>query len=479
LPAQTTSEKALSHARAQQERFLRELAEFVRFPSVSGDPARARDVARCAQWLCAQLKRGGLANARLIETAGHPIVTARWAGAPGRPTVLIYGHYDVQPADPLSEWRTHPFAPTLVGDDLFGRGVSDDKGQMFVHVKALESLLMTEGRLPVNIVCVFEGEEEIGSPHLSGFMARTVRETVPDVALMSDTRMLGPGRPTLTYGLRGMLSMELEVRGAPHDLHSGGFGGAVRDPLDELCALIASLHDHDGRVAIPRFYDRVRTPGPSARAEMARSGPTAAEILRHAGVAHGWGERGFTTYERTTIRPDVSVNGLAGGYQGQGGKAIIPARARAKLGFRLVPEQDPREVEQLACDHFARTAPRSVTLVIRKGSAAWPVRIDRRHPALRAAAQAYREGFGAAPAFVLSGGTIPVVASLQSLGVPTVLMGFALPDDRMHAPNEKFHVPNFRAGIATSLAFLGRLGAWRRRMAMSAGPRLEFARRDY
>jgi acetylornithine deacetylase/succinyl-diaminopimelate desuccinylase-like protein len=446
---------ALAFARANRSHFLRDLQEFVRFPSISVDPARATDVRRCGHWLASELRRIGLRNVAVIRTKRHPIVRADWFGAVGRPTILIYGHYDVQPVDPLSEWRTPPFEPTVRGDDLYGRGVCDDKGQLLAHVKALQSYLRTSGRLPVNVKCLFEGEEEIGSPNLRAFLDQNRGGFRVDAAAMSDTRMLGPDRPALTYSLRGSLSLELEVRGPSHDLHSGNLGGAVHNPLQALAEILASLHRPDGRIAIAGFYDDVRSVSTSERARMVASGPTDAQIRRVAGVPTGWGERGYSLYERTTIRPSLTINGLSGGYQGSGAKAVIPARASAKLNLRLTPTQDPARVEGLFRAHVARVTPRTVRSHVTAFTGANPAVIDRTSPALAAAAVAYRRGFGVPPVLVRSGGTIPVVNTFtELLGLSTVLMGFALPDDRIHAPNEKFHLPNYERGIATCIHFL-------------------------
>jgi acetylornithine deacetylase/succinyl-diaminopimelate desuccinylase-like protein len=309
--------------------------------------------------------------------------------------------------------------------------------------------------LPVNIKCLFEGEEEIGSPNLKPFIARQRRALACDAVVMSDTRMLGIDRPAITYALRGSLSLELEVVGSPHDLHSGNYGGALHNPLQALCEIISKLHDRDGRVLIPKFYDRVRRWDAAEREYMARVGPKDAEILRNAGVARGWGEVGYTLYERTTIRPAVNVTGLTGGHQGTGGKSIVPARASAKIDIRLVPDQEPEEIERLFRAHICRLTPSTARSFIHTFFRTSPALVNRRHPAMRAAFAAYRGGFGVPPVFVRSGGSIPVVNEFQEqLGAPTILMGFALPDDRIHAPNEKFHLPNFFKGIETCICFL-------------------------
>jgi len=351
---------------------------------------------------------------------------------------------------------------------LYGRGASDDKGQMWAHVKALESYLRTVGKLPVNVKCLFEGEEEIGSPNLAPVLAQHANELAADVAVLSDSSIPAPDQPAITYALRGALDLELEVRGPAEDLHSGVFGGAVHNPLQALCEIVATLHNADGRVAVAGFYDRVRPDAKEERNYLARVAPDDAQMLRDARAKEGWGEPGYSLYERTTLRPALTINGLSGGYQGPGSKAVLPARAGAKFNIRLVPDQDPNEIDRRFRRHIARVAPRTVRWRVRSNPGSWATRVDRRHPALRAAARAYREGFGVAPIFLRSGGTIPVVNMFREfLGIPTVLMGFALPDDRLHAPNEKFHLPNYFNGIAASIWFLAEVGAQSKRDAVS------------
>jgi acetylornithine deacetylase/succinyl-diaminopimelate desuccinylase-like protein len=449
---------AIAYARRQRPRFVSELQRLVQFPSVSAQPQHAADLSRCAEWLAQALHRIGLERARTIVTPRHPIVAAEWRHAPTAPTLLIYGHYDVQPADPFSAWRDPPFAGTLRDNTLYGRGASDDKGQLWALVKALEACLHAAGGLPVNVVCVFEGEEEIGSPHLHEFLQHDPAVSSADVALVSDTRFLARGRPAIIYGLRGSLALELEIQGPPQDLHSGSFGGAIHNPIQALCALLAGLHDQQGRIAIPGFYDRVRRVGRAECDYLARFGPRTAALLADAGVERGWGERGYTPFERTTIRPALTISGISGGYTGAGGKSILPSRASAKLGFRLVPDQVPAEIERLVRRHIAAITPPTVHSQVRSYGGAKPALIDPRHPVFHAAVTAYRRGFGAAPVFLRSGGTIPIVNTLETLlAIPTVLLGFALPDDRMHAPNEKFDLRQFDHGIATAIHFLHEL----------------------
>jgi acetylornithine deacetylase/succinyl-diaminopimelate desuccinylase-like protein len=453
---------AVAFARTQRPRHVQELLRLVRFPSVSAQPRHAPDVIRCGEAFAANLQRIGFENVQLLPTKRHPFVYGDWLHAPGGPTLIVYGHFDVQPAEPLARWRSPPFQPVVRDGNVLGRGVCDDKGQLLTHLNAFEAYMRTARRLPVNVRCVLDGEEEIGSPGLRAHLARDPGVFSAEVAVMSDTRMLGPDRPALTYSLRGSLSVELEVRGPPRDLHSGNFGGGVANPLEALARALASLHRRDGRVAIEGFYDSVRRVSPEERKRMARRGPSDLEILHAAGVTSGWGEPNHSTYERTTIRPALTVNGITGGYAGPGGKAIIPARASAKLNLRLVPDQDPAEIEALLRRHLERVVPAGVSLSVQRHAAARPALIDRAHPAMRAAAHAYRSGFGVAPTFVRSGGTIPLVSALaERLGISTVLMGFALPDDRIHAPNEKFALANLYRGTETCIWFLAELAKLR------------------
>jgi acetylornithine deacetylase/succinyl-diaminopimelate desuccinylase-like protein len=446
---------ALGYARAGRKKFVSELKKFLRFPSVSSQPERANDLKKCAHWLANHLQHIGLGQVKVIPTKGHPIVYAAWQRTPTRPTVLIYGHYDVLPGDRLWEWQTPPFNPTILDGNLHARGASDDKGQLFSHIKAIESYLKTEHALPVNVKCIFEGEEEIGSPHLTSFIVRNKRALRADTAVISDTRMLAPDRPAISYAQRGGLRAELEVQGPPHELHSGNFGGAIHNPLQALCEIIAGLHDPHGRVAIPGFYDDVRHWDEGERVFMERMGPTDDQVLQDAEIEQGWGESCFSLYERTTIRPALTLNGMAGGHHGAGAKSIIPARSIAKLSFRLVPNQDPQKIAQLFRDHIGRITPPAVRSSVRTFSPIWPALVDRNHPAVRAAAFAYKKGFGAFPVFLRSGGSIPVITTFQQvLGCPVVLMGFGLPDDHIHGPNEKFYLPNFYNAIATSVWYL-------------------------
>ena len=451
--------QVFSYANQNHTRFVGELVEFVRFTSISVQAAHEAYLRQCAAWLADHLRGVGLRRSEVIPTAGHPIVYTEGVQHHERPTVLIYGHYDVQPADPLSEWRSPPFQPVVRGGYLYGRGASDNKGQLFAHIKALEAYLKTVGELPVNVKCLFEGEEEIGSPNLPAFLERHRKMLQADVAVVSDMAMLGPNQPAITYGLRGALSLELEVRGPKRDLHSGTFGGVVHNPLQALCEMVAKLHDGNGRITIPGFYDKVRTWPAAERRFMALNGPADSKIMQNAGSRRPWGEADYSLYERATIRPSLAVTGIVGGYQGAGPKSVIPARAVAKLNFRLVPDQDPAEIEHLFRTHVATMTPPTVRSRIRKQLTAQPALVDRQHPAVQAAAVAYERSFEVKPVYLRSGGTIPVVNMLQEkLGIPTVLMGFGLPDDNLHGPNERFHLPTFFKAIKTSIYFLDEVG---------------------
>ncbi|BCG02010.1 peptidase M20 (plasmid) [Paraburkholderia sp. PGU19] len=450
----------LRHARAQRARHVDELKRFIAFASVSAQPSHAVSLRRCAAWLAAHLRGIGLADAGVYATRGHPIVHASWRTAGSKPCLLIYGHYDVQPAEPLDQWRSPPFRPVVRGDALFGRGASDDKGQLFIFVKAIEAWLRERGRLPIDIVCLFEGEEEIGSPNLLPFVARHREALRCDGAVMADSAMANASRPALMHALRGALYLELDVRGPRHDLHSGNFGGVVLNPLQALCELLAGLHDARGRIAIPGFYDNVRTFTPHARERLLRDAPSDASIMRDAGIGRPWGEAGFSLYERLTVRPALTINGIQGGYAGAGSKGVIPAAARAKLSFRLVPDQDPREIEQIVRAHLSSRIAPAVCGRMRVVSAAPPAQMDTRHPVIVAATRACERAFGVQPALLRGGGTIPALQCFNTvLGTQTALLGFAPNDAGRHAPNEKLHLPTFEKAVAAAIALFDAFAA--------------------
>ncbi len=448
--------KPLEYAEAKREKFLDELLEFLRIPSISTQPEHEDDVRRAAEWLREQLQAAGFPTTEVLETPGHPIVYAAWMEAgPEAPTVLVYGHYDVQPPDPLDEWRTPPFEPVVSDDDVYARGASDDKGQAYVHIKAAEAFKETTGAPPVNVKCIFEGEEEIGSPSLAPFIAGHKELLAADVAVISDTHILGKGLPSIVYALRGLAYVEVQVTGPAFDLHSGLYGGAVNNPINALCRMIARLQDESGRITIPGFYDRVRTLSPEEREELAKIPFEREAWLEETGVPTDWGETDYTIVERTSARPTLDVNGIWGGYVEPGAKTVLPAKAFAKISMRLVPDQDPEQITKLVSDYLKEIAPPAVTVEVQDLHSGSGAIVSRESPAMKAAFQAYAEVFGREPIFVREGGSIPVVATFkEELGIDTVLMGFGLPDDRLHSPNEKFHLPNFYKGIETVIRFM-------------------------
>jgi acetylornithine deacetylase/succinyl-diaminopimelate desuccinylase-like protein len=450
----------LQYARSKREQSIAELHEFLTIPSISTLPENKPDIERAAAWLRHQLLAAGFPTAKVMPTQGHPVVYAEWlAAGPEIPTILVYGHYDVQPPDPLEEWHTPPFEPTIVGDDLFARGAADDKGQLYVHVKAAEAFKQTTGKPPVNIKCIFEGEEEIGSPSLEPFISDHTDLLSADVAVISDTHILGKDIPSIVYGLRGLAYVEVEVTGPDYDLHSGMYGGAVRNPINALCWMIAKLQDEEGTITIPGFYDKVRPLGPEEREELTKIPFERATWLQEAGVRADWGEPEYTIVERTSARPTLDVNGIWGGYTQPGAKTVLPSKAFAKISMRLVPDQSPAEITQLIQGYLSEIAPPTVSVEVRDLHSGKGAIVRRDSLAMKAAFSAYAKVFGREPIFVREGGSIPVVAAFQELlGIETILMGFGLPDDRLHSPNEKFHLPNFHKGVETVIHFMESLG---------------------
>src|SRR6266705_3564126 len=453
----TTAPLTYSRQLSRRDDWLLELGEFLAFSTISAMPMHRRDIEAAADWLRKHLAMLGLHHVQVLPgvNGGHPSVYADWLLAPGQPTLLLYGHYDVQPVDPLKDWRTPPFQATRIGQNLFARGASDDKGQLFIHLKAVESYLATVGSLPINVKIWLEGEEEINSPNLPAFLDREAARLEADAVLVSDTEMLGPGRPTIIYGLRGSLAFELEVGGPRHDLHAGRYGGAVHNPLQALCEIIAGLHDRRGRVAIPEFYARVREVAATERQELRCGSPDDEQIMADLDIPTGWGEEGYSLFERMTIRPALIVNGIAGGYTGPGIKTVIAKRALARLSMRLVPAQEPAEIAGLLQRHVAAIKAPTVYTRLKIMGGSPPVVIPHRHPMVSAARRAIFQVWGVPPVFTRSGGTIPLVACLQKrFAVPVILLGFGLPDDDIHAPNEKISLPNFFRGIETIIHFL-------------------------
>jgi acetylornithine deacetylase/succinyl-diaminopimelate desuccinylase-like protein len=454
------SEEAGTYAQQHQEKFLSELIDFLKIPSISTRPDHADDVKTAAQWLATKMELAGLENVAVIETARHPLVYGDWLHAGDElPTVLVYGHYDVQPAEPFELWDSAPFTPVVRDDYLYARGAADDKGQVYVHVKAVESLLRTNGRLPVNVKFIIEGEEEIGGPSLSAFIPQQKALLAADVALVSDTGIVNKDQPAIVYGLRGLCYAFIDIEGPRRDLHSGSFGGGVNNPLNVLGHIIAKLKDEDGHVLIPGFYDAVRPLTPQEREVLAKFPLDEASWLAETGTPAPWGEPQFTLVERLGARPTLDIHGIIGGYTEAGSKTVLPAKVHAKLSMRLVPDQDPKAIAKTLQAYVAQIAPPTVTVTVTISGSAPASITDLNIPAMKAAVSAYHAAFGREPVFMREGGSIPVVSEFQSeLGMETILMGFGLPGDNIHAPNERFYLPNFYRGIQTSIRFFEAYG---------------------
>lgn len=457
----TDSRDVLERIGREEASYLEELKDYLRIPSVSTDPAFDADARRCADWIEGQLKRAGLVT-RQIDKGGKPLVYAEWLGAPGKKTLLFYGHYDVQPADPLELWRSPPFEPTLEEDGkvLVARGATDDKGQSFVHVKAVAAMLAERGSLPINVKFIIEGEEESGGQAIERYVREDgARELGCDAILVSDSSMYRPGQPSLIYGLKGLCYLEVRVYGPNRDLHSGSFGGAIQNPGNALASIVASLRNpQTGHIEIPGFYDKVRPLADWERQEFAALGFDAESYRSEIGVPTLWGEDGFTTLERVWGRPTCDVNGIFGGYQGAGAKTVLPAWAGAKVSMRLVPDQDPHEIAELFTRHIQAVTPPGVRVEVEHLNSAEPVLIETQGPIAEAAMAAMAEVWQR-PVRVREGGSIPIVASFADiLKVPILLIGFGHSDDRLHSPNEKFTIANFYGGIRAIVRMLDRLG---------------------
>lgn len=430
-----------------RDRFLEDLKAILRIPSVSADPAFKADVRRCAEHLAAHLKAIGMTTTEVVETKGHPIVYAEWLGAPGAPTVLLYGHYDVQPADPLELWKTPPFEPVVEDGKIKARGACDDKGQVYMHCSAVAAHFAVNGKLPVNLKMMIEGEEESGSGSLEPFLVAWKDRLKADVIVVSDTSMLGPDQPALCYALRGLCYTQIEVTGPARDLHSGEFGGAVKNPGIALAQILAGLHDADGRITVPGFYDKVRTLTVTEKQAIAELPFDEKAFLHETGAPQAFGEKGYSTYERVTSRPTCDVNGMWSGYIGEGAKTVLPSFAAAKVSMRLVPDQDPAEIFRLYEAHVRSLAPPGVTVKVINHHGAVPFITDPDHPMLQAAVRSLARSWTKKPALFREGGSIPVMAAFQKvLGYPCILMGFGLHDDQVHAPNEKYSLTSFHGG---------------------------------
>lgn len=434
-----------------RERYLQELKAYLAIPSISALPQHAGDVRRCAEWTANEMNRIGLQHVKLIETPGNPVVYGDWLAAAGAPTILFYGHYDVQPVDPLELWESPPFEATVRDGEIYARGAADDKGQVFMHLKAVEAYLKKQGRLPVNIRFMLEGEEEVGSAHLDEFVRSHKKDLAADVVVISDSPMLERGIPSICYGLRGLVYFQIDLRGTKTDLHSGSFGGAVANPVFVLAQVLAHMKDRSGRVKIPGFYDAVRPLTDAERAEWKKLPFNETKYRKEIGAPRLAGEKGYTVFERVWGRPTFEVNGMLAGFTGEGAKTVIPAVAMAKVSMRLVPDQEPDTIARLFEEYIRKVTPKTVELKVTRmhGGKPWMAAFD--NPFVRAAGRAIERGFGKAPVFNREGGSIPVVSTFQEeLGLPSVLFGVGLPDENAHAPNERLDLENFHNGIIAS-----------------------------
>ena len=441
-------------------RLLDELKEFLRIPSVSTLPEHAADVQRAARFVADSLKAVGLENVEIIPTAKHPLVYADWLHASGKPTVLCYGHYDVQPPDPLEEWISPPFDPTLRDGNIFARGSADDKGQMYMHIKAVEALRTVNGTLPVNLKFLIEGEEEVGGESIAKYVAENPAKLKADVALVSDTELFAEGLPTLCVGLRGLVYTEIEARGPARDLHSGMYGGAAPNAVFGLIELLSKMKDANGVIQIPGIYDDVEPPDPAEKHSWTTLPFDEKEFLKNeVGSTRLTGEPGYSVLERVWARPTLEVHGIAGGFTAAGAKTVIPARATAKVSIRLVPKQDPQKVIAAYKKFVKEKTPAGIETEVRVLSAGPAIIVNPDHPAIHVAAQSFRDILGKETVFIRSGGSIPIVGDFAThLGIPTILMGFGLPDDGLHSPNEKYKVANYYAGIMTIAHFFEQYG---------------------
>ena len=441
-------------------RLLEELKTFLRIPSVSTLREHVPDVQRAAQFVADSMKTVGLENIEIISTAKHPLVYADWLHAPGKPTVLCYGHYDVQPPDPLDEWITPPFEPEVRDGNIYARGSADDKGQMYMHIKAVEALLATTGTLPLNLKFLIEGEEEVGGESVAKFVAENPAKLKADVALVSDTELFAEGLPTLCVGLRGLIYTEIEARGPSRDLHSGMYGGAAPNAVFGLVELLAKLKDASGRIQIPGMYDDVEPPTPAEKRSWEHLPFDEKDFLKdEVGATQLTGEPGYSVLERVWARPTLEVHGIAGGFTAAGAKTVIPARATAKVSMRMVPNQDPEKIIAAFKKFVADNTPAGIQTEVRVLSWGPAIMVNADHPAIHVAAQAFRDILGKETVFIRSGGSIPIVGDFaKHLGIPTILMGFGLPDDGLHSANEKYKVANYYAGIMTIAHFFEQYG---------------------
>ena len=451
-------DKVIRHLEGGKEKAVEELVEWLKVPSISAATENKGDIRRAAEWLRDKLIAAGV-KAELKETTGNPVVYGERLDAPGKPTVLVYGHYDVQPPDPLDEWNSPPFEPVIKDGKIYARGASDDKGQLYTHVKAVEAWLAEAGSLPINMKFIFEGEEEVSSVSLPGFLEENKEMLACDVVLISDSGQYAPGMPAITYGLKGLAYLEILVEGPSADLHSGSFGGTVANPVNELARLLGSMHDDDYKVTIPGFYDDVVDVRGWERTAFSELPFDEEEYRQVTGSPELAGEEGYTTLERRWARPTLDVNGIWGGYQGEGAKTIIPARAGAKVSMRLVPNQDPEKITKLFMEYVHSVAPDSVKIEVIPMHGGKPFLLDPKSVYFEKAAEALHRGFGVKPVFIREGGSIPITQTFQEiLGADSLLLGWGQDDDRIHSPNEKFDLGDFHRGALSSAYLIGMLG---------------------
>lgn len=444
-------DKVVDFINVNRDRYIDEMKRYLAIPSISALPEHKGDVRACAEWTADQMRRIGLNNVRLEETPGHPVVYGEWLGAPGAPTILFYGHYDVQPVDPVHLWTSPPFEATIRDGEIYARGSADDKGQVFMHFKAVEAHIKQTGGLPLNMKFLIEGEEEVGSANLDNFIRAHKDLLKADVVVISDSPMFDRGIPSICYGLRGLTYFQIDLRGSKSDLHSGSFGGAVANPAMVLAQVLSQMKDKGGRVKIDGFYDDVVALRDEERAEWARLPFNEKKYKQELGAPKLFGETGYTTLERTWARPTFEVNGLLSGFTGEGAKTVLPAVAMAKVSMRLVPNQDPQKIGDLFEAYLKEVTPKTVELKITRmhGGKPWMTAFD--NPYVQAAGRAIEQGFGQRPVFNREGGSIPVVSTFQEeLGVPCVLFGVGLPDENAHAPDEKLDLGNFHNGVIAS-----------------------------
>jgi acetylornithine deacetylase/succinyl-diaminopimelate desuccinylase-like protein len=445
----------IKYIRDNMDNYIEELKEFLRIPSISTLPEGKKEVERCAKFVAGNLKKIGMSRVEIFKTEGHPLVYAEWLGAPGKPTVLVYGHYDVQPVDPIELWNTPPFEPTIKNGKIFARGATDDKGQVFVHFKSVEAFFKKEGSLPLNVKFIIEGEEEIGSENLSIFLKNNSGLLKCNAVLISDTSLYAAGVPTLTYGLRGISYFDVEMEGPNRDLHSGSFGGSVANPINVMAKVISKLHDKNGRVTIPGFYDDVLKLSKKERENFKALKLSDKEYAKDLGVAELNGEKGFTTLERIWTRPTLDCNGIVGGFTGKGAKTIIPSKVTAKISMRLVPSQKADKITKQFTRFIKKLTPKTVKVEITKIHSGEGSITPIDSPANIAAAKAMEKAFGKKPVFVREGGSIPIVTDFSKrLKSPVVLMGLGLDSENLHSPNEHFDLNHFQLGIMSSAYFL-------------------------